>query len=293
VPLREYLEPAASLLFEPFEFDKMRYRWRQWLYFDCNWKTAMEAFMEPYHVEGTHPQLMKYADFYAWSQALGLHGNDGYEERHQDEKELASNTNTRLGKGDARVSTAELQEEIWRTVTAATTPTFVDAAKRLVDELPAGTPTDQVMKHWLESARRDDAARGVKWPTIDPDTIAKAGNAWNVFPNMGILHGLTYALIYRVRPFGSDPNKCIFEAYSIERFPEGQEPHTEWVHQPDHSKWPAVLIQDFENMGEVQRGMRSRGFRGALLNPHQERKISNLHRNLAKFMGTGAPQPLK
>ena len=53
VPLREYLEPAASIL-DPFEFAKMRYKWRQWVVFDCNWKTAIEAFMEPYHVAGTH-----------------------------------------------------------------------------------------------------------------------------------------------------------------------------------------------------------------------------------------------
>ena len=34
-PLREYLEPAATML-DPFELDKMRFRWRQWVYVDCN-----------------------------------------------------------------------------------------------------------------------------------------------------------------------------------------------------------------------------------------------------------------
>ena len=53
-PLRDYLEPAASML-DPFELEKMRYRRRLWCHFDCNWKTAMEAFIESFHVEGTHP----------------------------------------------------------------------------------------------------------------------------------------------------------------------------------------------------------------------------------------------
>jgi phenylpropionate dioxygenase-like ring-hydroxylating dioxygenase large terminal subunit len=53
-PLREYLEPAAGLL-EHFELENMRYRWRRWLTFDCNWKVAFEAFMETYHVPYTHP----------------------------------------------------------------------------------------------------------------------------------------------------------------------------------------------------------------------------------------------
>jgi hypothetical protein len=45
-------------------------------------------------------------------------------------------------------------------------------------------------------------------------------------------------------------------------------------------------------MVEVQRGLKSRGFRGNLPNPWQERKVTNLHRNLARYMGTGAPTPL-
>jgi hypothetical protein len=42
-------------------------------------------------------------------------------------------------------------------------------------------------------------------------------------------------------------------------------------------------------MSVVQRGMKSHGFRGPLPNPHQERKITNFHRNLADIMGRGAP----
>jgi phenylpropionate dioxygenase-like ring-hydroxylating dioxygenase large terminal subunit len=40
-PLREWLEPVASLI-DPFEFDKMRYRFRFWGIFDCNWKVALK-----------------------------------------------------------------------------------------------------------------------------------------------------------------------------------------------------------------------------------------------------------
>ena len=53
-----------------------------------------------------------------------------------------------------------------------------------------------------------------------------------------------------------------------------------------------MLLQDFDNMSQVQRGMRSMGFRGCLPNPKQETPISNFHRNLAKYMGEGTPRPL-
>jgi hypothetical protein len=126
--------------------------------------------------------------------------------------------------------------------------------------------------------------------------MGKVGNSVHIFPNMSIGLGLTFALIYRARPHGSDPNKCIFEGYVIERFPDGKEPKTAWVHaEPtDTTKWPPVLTQDFANMREVQKGMRSRGFRGALPNPLQEETVTNIHRNLAKFMdGAGAPHRYK
>jgi hypothetical protein len=53
-----------------------------------------------------------------------------------------------------------------------------------------------------------------------------------------------------------------------------------------------VLQQDFSNMADVQKGMRSKGFRTLLTNPMQEQKVTNFHNNLAKFMGRGAPRPM-
>lgn len=293
-PLRDFLEPVASLL-DPFEFDRMRYRFRQWGIFDCNWKVALEAFLEPYHVAGTHPQLLKYGDFYAWSRTLGLHGHDGFDTKdHGDDGVAADTTVHRAAKGDdARISIATMQQEFWDTIGASTTETLVNAAKRLVDELPEGTPAAEVHHHWLESARRDDAARGVSWPDISDKQMADAGLALSIFPNMNILPGPTFALYYRVRPYGTDPDKCIYEAVAMDRFPEGQEPKTEWTFaEQDPAQWPYVIAQDISNMVEVQKGLKSRGFKGNLPNPWQERKVTNLHRNLARYIGIGAPQPL-
>jgi len=293
--LRDFLEPAASIL-DAFEFEKMRFKWRQWVIYPANWKTSLEAFMEPYHVAGTHTQLLKYGQFYAYSKAYGMHGVSGFDERDKSMKMSQSSSVTRVGAGaDPRVSTYELARENYETVNyAASTDTLVNAAKRLVDELPEGTSPQDVIKHWLASARADDAKRGVIWPNISAENMAEAGLAWHIFPNMSVLQGITFALCYRARPYGGDPNQCIFESYALERYPEGQEPKTEWVYaEPTAEKWGSVLAQDFSNMSEVQKGMKSRGFRGTLPNPHQERKITNFHRNLAKFMGTGAPRLLE
>jgi phenylpropionate dioxygenase-like ring-hydroxylating dioxygenase large terminal subunit len=290
-PLRDYLEPAAGLL-DPFELQNMRVRWRKWIIFDCNWKVAMEAFAETYHVPGTHPEFTKFGDFRGWARAQGKHSNIGYDAPKGLDENQAK---LRLGSGaDPRVSTAEMQVYTWEHVNTNTTKTLVDAAVRLVDELPEGTPADKVLKHWLDSARRDDAARGVIWPTVNPEHVGKSGTAWQIFPNFQIGHAVNNALCYGARPFGYNPNKCIFEVAVYQLYPKGEEPKAQWVYaEADDPRWGSVLPQDFSNMAAVQQGMMNGGFRGPLPNPYRERSVANLHRNLAKYMGTGAPRPVK
>ena len=291
-PLRDYLEPAATML-DPFELQNMRFRWRKWGVFDCNWKVAMEAFYETYHVQTTHPEFNKFGEFRGWGRVQGRHSNIGYDApKDMDKNQQAK---LRIGSGaDARLSTAEMQIYTWEKANTNTTQTLVDAALRLVDELPEGTPGDKVLKHWLESARRDDAAHGVNWPTVDLEHVGKSGTAWQIFPNFQIGHSVNNALCYSARPFGYDPDRCIFEAAVYQLFPSGEEPETEWEFCPSTAEaWCYVLGQDFSNMAAVQQGMKSLGFSGPKPNPYMERSVANLHRNLAKYMGTGAPRALE
>ena len=290
-PLRDYLEPAASLL-DPFQLENMRYRWRRFLEFDCNWKVAMEAFAEIYHVETTHPEFMAFGEFFGWGRVQGKHSNIGYDiPKNMDENQAGK---LRVGSGkDARISTAEMQVFTWENVNTNTTRTMVEAAKRLVDELPEGTPAMEVLQHWLKSARADDEKRGVIWPTVDPAHVGKSGTAWQIFPNFQIGHAVNNALVYCARPSGYDPNKCFFEAAVLELFPAHEVPETEWEYIPaDDKRWGLVLAQDFSNMAAVQQGMKSMGFPGTRLNPYRERSIANLHRNLSEYMGTGNPEPI-
>lgn len=293
VSLREWLGRAGELL-DHFELHKMRYKWRQWAIYPCNWKVAIEAFLEPYHISGTHTQLLAFGEYYACSKQYGLHSVSSYDTRNEKFKMAESSGTVRAGKGeDPRVSTYELIRENYETVNfTASTETLVNAAKRLIDELPNDVSPAECIAHWRERARADDAARGVIWPEIPPEIQHESGLAWALWPNQNILHGVTFAgPCYRVRPYGDDPNKCIFESYALERFPEGEEPQTKWVYaEPTAENWGPVLEQDFANMEFVHKGMKSSGFRGALPNPHQEQKVINLHRNLAEWMeGRGAP----
>jgi phenylpropionate dioxygenase-like ring-hydroxylating dioxygenase large terminal subunit len=290
-PLRDYLEPAASML-DPFQLQNMRVRWRKWVIFDCNWKVSAEAFNEIYHVDITHPEFVQFGQFQGWAKAQGKHSNIGYDApKNIDPNQQAK---LRIGSGDARVSTAKMQNFTWEQVNTNTTRTLVDAANRLADELPEGTPPGEVLMHWLKSARAADEARGVVWPVVDPAHVGKSGTAWQIFPNFQIGHAVNNALCYNFKPYGYDPNKCIFEVAVYELFAKGEEPQTEWEYTPvGDPRWRTVLPQDFSNMAAVQQGMKSSGFKGPKPNPYRERAIANLHHNLAKYMGVGAPKKLK
>lgn len=291
-PLRDWLEPAATLL-DPFELQNMRCRWRKWGIFDCNWKVALEAFNETYHVQTTHPEFNKFGAFRGWARVQGRHSNIGYDAP----KDMDANQSAKLRLGmnaDPRISTAEMQVYTWENANTNTTQTLVNAALRLADELPEGTPPGEVLQHWLKSARRDDEARGVVWPTVDPAHVGKSGTAWQIFPNFQIGHAVNNMLCYSARPYGYDPDKCIFEGAVYELYPEGEEPETEWEYcEATAEAWCYVLSQDFSNMAAVQQGMKSLGFTGPKPNPYMERSTANLHRNLAKYMGTGEPRKLK
>lgn len=174
---------------------------------------------------------------------------------------------------------------------AITTPTLLSVANRPADELPEGLPAGDVLAHFMKRAIEEDARQGVRWPSIDPVHFAAAGLGWHVFPNTVIVHGPTFALCDRVRPDGYNPDSCLFEAFALERFPEGKEPKPDNLHRPalTEENWRKILSQDFANMGEVQRGMKSMGFGGPRPHPAEERTVINFHRSLAAYMGQGAP----
>lgn len=287
-PLSDYLEIVPERL-DPFEIDKMRYRWRQWTKFPCNWKIAIEAFNEGYHAAASHPQLTKYSAAMTVSEANGRHSHFGIAGASE-----GSSGGTAGGElaSDLRTALAESLATLWNEINTSTTQTIVDIAQKLKDELPEGTPPADVVAHLNRRAMEVDAARGVFWPNITAAQFAAAGIDWHIFPNSVVLPGPTFVLGYRARPDGFDPNSCIMEVYSLERFADGEEPEVENIFVEDlaDESWRRILMQDFANMGEVQRGMKSRGFRGSRPNPVQERPVSNFHHNLASYMGIGKPQ---
>jgi phenylpropionate dioxygenase-like ring-hydroxylating dioxygenase large terminal subunit len=277
-PLEAWLGEAAKIL-APFELEKMRYRWRKWLVMPCNWKIALEAFNEGYHVGVTHYKLHRFG---AVSPFVGTTSGP-----HGAFASVASETGTlgvnasRAAKVDARRQLAEFYRYLKTALDSNMTDTVLHAAERLEAEVADDASAGEVIQRLMALAMEEDAAKGVTWPSITPEQYQAAGIDWHLFPNMVLLPMATNCLGYRARPNGDDPDSCIFEVYQLERFAEGAAPKVENLRNDDirdEAFWGEILLQDFQQMEATHRGVKSRSYRGPKLNPRQEQPIANFHR---------------
>ena len=146
----------------------------------------------------------KFGAFLGWARAQGRHSNIGYDAPKGMEENQAK-LRHRQRRRRPRVHRARCRTYTWENANTNTTETLVEAALRLVAELPEGTPPDQVLKHWLDSARRDDAARGVIWPTVAPEHVGQERHRLADLPQLpdrprGQQHAVLQRPALRLRP---------------------------------------------------------------------------------------------
>ncbi len=289
-PLEAFLQTVPEWL-DPFEMQKMRYKWRQWLTYPANWKVVLEAFIEGYHAPATHPQTQRYGTGVTSSTSEGLHGRMVTVGTEGGGMGTAVGVVDSLAPRDVPLGALRMAE---KTVWANYTDTLIAAAERISREMPEDAGSAEVGARLMEVACQIDADRGVVWPNIDPMHLAQVGINWHVFPNIVLLPGITFALCFRIRPDGFNPDSCITEIFTLERYPEGGEPQTEWVHAQEinEENWPLLLRQDFRMLAGVQAGMKSVALEGLLPNPDQEANVINFQRNLADYMGRCVPELL-
>jgi phenylpropionate dioxygenase-like ring-hydroxylating dioxygenase large terminal subunit len=285
-PLADFLTPMAEMC-DLFEFEKLRPAWAKSVIVQANWKTVMGAFTEFYHVQTTHAQMLTYTDDYSTSRAMGRHGWISYAAASG----LPVARSPRLPPKevpDFREYLYEYAEQFTGDLKAMMTNRAYEATQRLRTEVLADAPPGEVLGKWAQFIHEAAVASGAGWPDkLTPEYIAASGFDWHVFPNTVFLHPAIEAVLwYRFRPHGDDHTRCLMDVWSFERFAPGTEP--EVVHEVFEDwrdgDFPLIFRQDFLNIPKVQRGMKSRGFRGSRTSPKQERAVSHFHRTLRRFL---------
>lgn len=287
-PLHEFLDPIPRYL-DFLKFEEWRYKWYKTVILPCNWKTVLEGFNEAYHIAATHPQLLKHAPDYFVAKAFGPHGMYYYPmDRTGPPGSPAARTGLPIP-DDLRTSFAEFYDHMDKTLNAMFSPRALKASQRLLEEVPAGADPMTVLMEYSRFHVEEARSEGIDLPPLTSAEVANMGQNWHVFPNHVFLPMLDGSIAYRARPYGDDPNKCIFDVWSMVRYAPGEEPplvrefYEDWTIDTE-ARFGKILSQDFANFGQVQRGMRSRGFAGSRTNPVQELEIPNMHRALYDYV---------
>lgn len=244
----------------------------------CNWKAAKEAFIENYHTQETHPELM----------------NASYDEPTQYDvfSDHVSRFFCAFGVSSPHLRQPLSEQQLIETM-------LVGDRDRLIGDLAiqpgetARTVMARMLRKVLTETYRADFSRYADTELIDV-------SQYGLFPNMILYPQLTLPVAYRFRPIGNDPNRSLFELVMLRQVPDDgprPEPAQPFRLKEEDSFTTApgfdpnlgyVFDQDTGNVRAQQEGFHaSRKGAQTLLN-YQEVRVRHLEQTVDKYLARGA-----
>lgn len=237
----------------------------------CNWKVALEAFIESFHVSETHRSAMTYL---------------GDAMTQYDVWEGCRITRMISPRGLASPNGPPLaEEEVYR---AGMRPGLGPAADALA--LPPGMTARAAL---ADVRRRALVAEGLDVADATDceliDTIQ-----YHVFPNLVLWAGWGSYLVYRFLP-GANPDSCTMEIMFLLPVPPGKTipvarevtdigPDASHAVAPQLGGFAAVFDEDMSNLAALQKGLHAMATAGPVTGLVQEARIRRFHAALDAFM---------
>jgi phenylpropionate dioxygenase-like ring-hydroxylating dioxygenase large terminal subunit len=237
----------------------------------CNWKVAQEAFMEAYHVVATHPQLLP---------GIG-DANSQYDAWDHFSRAITPNMTPSPHLDWQPSEQDQLDSLLTRSLDAE--PMF-----RVPDGMSARQMLAQITRMQLQGAV----------PGIQDVSDAELADSfyYSVFPNFHPW-GAYNKIVYRFRPYRSDPHRCIMEVIYLAPF-RGRRPKPapvhwladdeDWTKAPELGFLTRVFNQDTFNLGRVQQGLRAAAHSHVTFGQYQETKIRHFHALLDRYLYASA-----
>ena len=279
--VRESFGPVADRL-EAHGMHKLKAEWWFGTTLPANWKIAMEAFMEGYHVMKTHPQLQQAAPM-LYNSMYGL-DTGGIGTPINPNLDLAGNIK-------AQVTHFELLSEGMAGMVHAKE---VEVIKQMENVLPEVEDVQEGMMHWFGMVNHQITeamkARGEDVPDLNAVAQSDPINAVEfMFPHWFVLPMFTSMSSYRIRPLG--PESCFFEIWSLTNYTDDEPyeaPQEPTILPYDSQDFPPIPRQDYSNIPIQQQGMHAEGFDFMRLSKDIEGLISNYNRIIDGYL-KGAP----
>jgi phenylpropionate dioxygenase-like ring-hydroxylating dioxygenase large terminal subunit len=237
----------------------------------CNWKVALEAFIESYHTVAVHPQLLT---------------TSGDVQTQYDVYEGVRHVNrmiTPVGIASDHVEHEVAEQDI------------LDAMFLTKDDdavVPEGATARQVL---AERTRRQLAERtGDDYESIT-DCEALDAIEYFVFPNFVPWAGFTTPLAYRFRPHDDDHRSAVMDVMLLEPAPRsGPRPPPaptrylgageRWADAPELGYLGRILDQDTATLARVQHGLEAAEGPDVTLARYQENRIRHFHATLGEYL---------
>ena len=236
----------------------------------CNWKAAIDAFSETYHVQGIHRQMIPSTD--------DVNSPQETWERH-------GKLGQPYGVPSPRLRGGATDQEIWESFVATQ-----GARAGYPDETEAGPVPErregESVRDLIARLIREHAAKsGVDLSVFDDAAVVDL-HQYNLFPNLSPVFLAESLSVIRSRP-GATPDDCFLDLIFCTRRPSEGEADaarpTDVTMAPGEIDLGGVFNQDIENLQHVQRGLHQPGFTHLTLS-HEERRIESLHRNLERYL---------
>ncbi len=246
----------------------------------CNWKLALEAFIESFHIGTTHPQTAAYV----------ADANTQYdvfpESRHVNRMitlEGVPSPNLR------NVPAEETIRKMQRDVPFHGGETIVPSDEHRTRDLLAARAREKL------SASANADLSGLSTSEC-LDAIE-----YFLFPNLVPWGGQGVPICYRFRPNGNNPAESIMEIMLLFAKPdEGEAPppadvtwlsiDQKWTDTPLLGGAGMVVDQDTDNLIRIQKGLKASRKGAVTLGRYQESRIRHFHETLEHYISTGASQ---
>jgi phenylpropionate dioxygenase-like ring-hydroxylating dioxygenase large terminal subunit len=272
MPLRNFLGEAGQHL-ESYELEKRSYMDQQSFEWKGNWKHAVDAFNESYHFLALHPDMVEFGE-----------GHDVPIELHGIHSRMMNYNATVSELVDERDDMTPLREHMMARREPADSPLRNVAAKDVHLEI-------------IKTKRAMENDTYLPYKKMNDEQLVHQYH-YTFFPNTTFTQTPEHGVIFRYRPHATDPNICYYDFIIMAYLPPGSTPPDvvpETHSHGDHEHYAAafkgtfdpilanVLRQDGSNMETMQRGVKSKGFKGMIL-CDQEIRLRHFHQTIDQYI---------
>jgi len=281
-----FKESMGEKLLETLEVrnvDKLKVAMWEAIELPVNWKLAMEAFMEGYHVMRTHPQL-----HITQPPGFTQFGSEGATNKAPDNIKTMKQYTETAYRYIARVSDGMGGYVSKRELAVAEGLLGTEFPGDIEQGLMAFHGT---LNHQITEQGR---ANGLHVPDLNAVAVSHpTAGVHFLFPHFFLLTFFSAMSSYRVRPLG--PEKCLFEIWALDHFPDDEKrerPVAPPIRRHDDPDLPEIPKQDYSNLPWQQLGLHANGFDYMRLSKDVEGMISNYQRLIDGYLAGLDPATL-